>query len=189
MPIDRAAAETFIWSTARLLDRHRYAMLFEGGPAEPVIEALAAYQNPDGSWGGFVPIHSLALAAAWACGDRGDRVRSGVAWLRSRIVHGADGDATLGRPVFWRPSAAQTAVLRADFDDLVGMIALGHIEALTAHRGTWLQVRPKAAHGRVRTRAYGPEGEYLDTIPRGFYLRARFTGALLRDPTALPGVE
>jgi hypothetical protein len=51
MPIDRAAAETFIWNTARLLDRHRYAMLFEDGPAEPVINALRGYQNPDGGFG------------------------------------------------------------------------------------------------------------------------------------------
>jgi hypothetical protein len=51
MPIDRAAAETFIWSTARLLDRHRYAMLFKDGPAEPVIAALRGYQNPDGGFG------------------------------------------------------------------------------------------------------------------------------------------
>jgi hypothetical protein len=51
MPVDRAAAETFIWSAARLLDRHRYAMLFEDGPAEPVIEALRGYQNPDGGFG------------------------------------------------------------------------------------------------------------------------------------------
>src|SRR5947209_7756922 len=42
MPVDHAAAETFIWSTARLLDRHRYAMLFKDGPAEPVIAALRA---------------------------------------------------------------------------------------------------------------------------------------------------
>jgi DNA mismatch repair protein MutH len=99
-----------------------------------------------------------------------------------------DRDATLGTPLFWRPSAQQESVLRADFDDLVGLIALGGIERLTAKLGLWLQVRPKAAHGRVRTRAYGPDGEYLETIPRGFYLRARFTGALLRDPLALPGV-
>jgi DNA mismatch repair protein MutH len=97
-------------------------------------------------------------------------------------------DAVIGRPLFWRPSDAQEAVLRADFDDLVGMIALGQIEALTAKLGHWLQVRPKAAHGGVRTRAYGPDGEFVATIPRGFYLRARFTGALLRDPLALPGV-
>lgn len=51
MPVDRAAAETFIWSTARLLDRHRYSMLFAGGPAEPVIAALRGYQNPDGGFG------------------------------------------------------------------------------------------------------------------------------------------
>lgn len=51
MPIDRAAAETFIWSTARLLDRHRFAMLFAGGPAEPVMAALSGYQNPDGGFG------------------------------------------------------------------------------------------------------------------------------------------
>jgi DNA mismatch repair protein MutH len=97
--------------------------------------------------------------------------------------------ATLGTPLFWRPSTEQESVLRADFDDLVGLIALGGIERLTAKLGLWLQVRPKAAHGRVRTRAYGPEGEYLETIPRGFYLRARFTGALLRDPRALPGAS
>jgi hypothetical protein len=51
MPVDRAAAETFIWSTARLVDRHRYAMSFEGGPAEPVIAALRGYQNSDGGFG------------------------------------------------------------------------------------------------------------------------------------------
>ena len=51
MPVDRAAAETFIWSAARLLDRHRYAMLFEDGPAEPVIEALRGYRNADGGFG------------------------------------------------------------------------------------------------------------------------------------------
>jgi hypothetical protein len=51
MPVDRAAAETFIWNAARLLDRHRYAMLFADGPAEPVIAALRGYQNPDGGFG------------------------------------------------------------------------------------------------------------------------------------------
>jgi hypothetical protein len=28
MPVDYAAAENFIWSAARLLDRHRYTLLF-----------------------------------------------------------------------------------------------------------------------------------------------------------------
>jgi hypothetical protein len=51
MPIDRAAAETFIWSTARPVDRHRYAMLFGDAPAEPVLAALAEYRNSDGGFG------------------------------------------------------------------------------------------------------------------------------------------
>jgi len=51
VPVDRAAAETFIWSAARLVDRHRYAMLFADGPAEPVLAALSGYRNPDGGFG------------------------------------------------------------------------------------------------------------------------------------------
>jgi DNA mismatch repair protein MutH len=89
-----------------------------------------------------------------------------------------------GAPLFWRPTPEQEQVLRADFDDIMGMIAIGKIEELTARMGRWLQARPKAAHSRVRTRAYGSEGPLL-ALPRGFYLRARFTGALLRDPTTL----
>jgi hypothetical protein len=51
MPIDRAAAESFIWSAARLLDRHRYSLRCAGGPAQPVIHALRGYRNPDGGFG------------------------------------------------------------------------------------------------------------------------------------------
>jgi hypothetical protein len=49
--VDRTAAERFIWSTARLVDRHRYAMLFADGPAEAVVDALRGYRNPDGGFG------------------------------------------------------------------------------------------------------------------------------------------
>ena len=69
--------------------------------------------------------------------------------------------------------------MRADFEEIVGMVAIGKVEDLTAHVGTWLQARPKAAHSRVRTRAYGADGEPLSILPRGFYLRARFTRELL----------
>jgi hypothetical protein len=51
MPVDRRAAENFIWSAARLVDRHRYAFLFAHGPGEPVVEALRGYRNPDGGFG------------------------------------------------------------------------------------------------------------------------------------------
>jgi hypothetical protein len=51
MPVDQGAAETFIWCAARLLDRHRYALLFADGSAEPVLEALGGYRNADGGFG------------------------------------------------------------------------------------------------------------------------------------------
>ncbi len=92
----------------------------------------------------------------------------------------------VGRVVLWRPTPAQEAVLAADFDEIVGLIGAGGVEALTARVGRWLQARPKAAHSRARTLAFGPEGERTSALPRGFYLRARFTGAILRDPFAVP---
>jgi hypothetical protein len=51
MPVDIAAAEQFIHSTARLLDRHRLAVLLGGAPVQPVLTALRGYQNPDGGFG------------------------------------------------------------------------------------------------------------------------------------------
>ena len=120
-----------------------------------------------------------------------------VSWVRAKLARvlfvplvADDGEPwparRIAEPVLWSPTAEQDAVLRADFDDVVGLIGVGRIEELTAHRGRWLQVRPKAAHGRVRTVAFGAENEPIETIPRGFYLRPSFTGALLRDPTAIP---
>ncbi|PSK86539.1 hypothetical protein CLV63_13426 [Murinocardiopsis flavida] len=44
-------AEHFIMRNARLLDRHRYAYHFLGGPAEPIRQVLDAYRNPDGGYG------------------------------------------------------------------------------------------------------------------------------------------
>lgn len=118
-------------------------------------------------------------------------------WVRAKLARvlfvplvAGDGEPwparRIAEPVVWSPTQEQEAVLRADFDDVVGLVGVGRIEELTAHRGRWLQVRPKAAHGRVRTVAWGAEGEAIATIPRGFYLRTRFTGAILRDPEAMP---
>jgi DNA mismatch repair protein MutH len=94
----------------------------------------------------------------------------------------------LGTPFLWSPSAEEEAILRDDWAELAGLIAGGHVESLTAHAGRALQVRPKAAHGRVRTRAPEADGGFVATVPRGFYLRASFTAALLRTHlAAAPG--
>jgi hypothetical protein len=44
-------ANLFILSNARLLERMRFAFLFEGGPAQGVLSSLRAYQNADGGFG------------------------------------------------------------------------------------------------------------------------------------------
>jgi hypothetical protein len=44
-------AETFVWGNARLIDRHLFSALLCGGPTEPVIDTLKAYQNSDGGFG------------------------------------------------------------------------------------------------------------------------------------------
>ena len=44
-------ARDFIHAQARPLERARFAHEFEGGPRAAVLEALAAFQNPDGGYG------------------------------------------------------------------------------------------------------------------------------------------
>lgn len=51
MPIDVDSAERFVLANARLLDRHRLAVLLHDAPVSPVLDALRAYRNPDGGFG------------------------------------------------------------------------------------------------------------------------------------------
>ena len=51
MTVDLESAERFVLASARLLDRHRLAVLLHGAPVEPVLAALRAYRNPDGGFG------------------------------------------------------------------------------------------------------------------------------------------
>jgi hypothetical protein len=48
---DLSKATDFIWRTARLLDRRRFAYLFLDSEQQAVLEALRPYQNPDGGFG------------------------------------------------------------------------------------------------------------------------------------------
>jgi hypothetical protein len=49
--IDIGAARRFIHDDARLLERHRLAVLFDGAPGSRVLDALRPYRNDDGGWG------------------------------------------------------------------------------------------------------------------------------------------
>lgn len=88
-------------------------------------------------------------------------------------------DRRIGRGFLWSPSPAEVRTLEADWEDLREVIACGDFEHLTGHLGRALQVRPKAAHGRVRQRMRDDRGAPVSQQPRGFYLRTSFTANLV----------
>lgn len=90
-------------------------------------------------------------------------------------------ERTVGTAFLWQPSAAQEAQLKADWQEHMDKIALGEVESITAHQGEVLQLRPKAANSRVLTDAVGANGNVIQTLPRGFYLKTQFTGQIIRD--------
>lgn len=89
------------------------------------------------------------------------------------------GERTIGLPFLWSPSAGEERALREDWEELSTLIHLGRLHELSAHCGRCLQVRPKAAHGAVLTATVDEHGEAALTLPRGYYLRASFTAAVL----------
>lgn len=145
-----------------------------------------------------IPINRSSMApleSTYVCrvpASDADRVEWETSWVRSKLscvlfvpIHARDrkepiAARVVGRPFVWSPSTEEDHALKGDFDDIMGAIALGGVEQLTAHVGRFLQCRPKAANGAARMHLLGPDGEAIHTVPRGFYLRPAFTGGLVR---------
>jgi DNA mismatch repair protein MutH len=89
------------------------------------------------------------------------------------------GERRIGRAFLWSASDEQAEILRGDYAELARRVSEGHVEALDARVGRALQLRPKAAHGRVRVRLTDGDGVPWRLQPRGFYLRASFTEQIL----------
>ena len=118
----------------------------------------------------------------------------GLSWENSHIRHKlarvlwipvegerdiALADRRVGSPLLWSPSPDEELRLRRDWEELMDMIVLGHVEKITARHGEILQLRPKAANSKALTEAYGADGQPIKTLPRGFYLKTHFTAELL----------
>lgn len=111
-----------------------------------------------------------------------DRAEWETSWARRKLSHVLFvpiHNELILTPIFWRPTLEEDRAMRADFDELMGTIGAGRIEDITAHDGEILQIRPKARDGSVRVNTFDRDGELVSTIPRGFYLRARFVATLL----------
>lgn len=119
---------------------------------------------------------------------------TGITWENSHVRHKlkrvlwvpVEGDRAIplaarrvGAPLIWCPNEEEDRQLRLDWEELMDMIVLGQVERITARHGEVLQLRPKAANSKALTEAIGARGEPILTLPRGFYLKKNFTGALL----------
>lgn len=119
---------------------------------------------------------------------------TGVTWETSHVRHKLNrvlwvpvegerqiplAERRVGAPLLWSPDEEEEHQLRLDWEELMDMIVLGQVERITARHGEVLQLRPKAANSKALTEAIGAMGEPILTLPRGFYLKKNFTGALL----------
>ncbi|MEO2281847.1 DNA mismatch repair endonuclease MutH [Pseudoalteromonas pernae] len=93
-------------------------------------------------------------------------------------------DRVVGSGFLWQPNESQFAQLKRDWEELIDMIALGQIEQVNGHYGEVLQLRPKAANSKALTEAIGKNGQRIQTLPRGFYLKTHFTGQILAQQFA-----
>lgn len=96
-------------------------------------------------------------------------------------AEGALPERRIGAARLWQPSSDEEAALRADWEELAGLLGSGAVDEITAHRGRFLQIRPKAADGDERGMMPGPDDTTVETVPRGFYLRSSFTERILRS--------
>ncbi|MBI2802004.1 MAG: DNA mismatch repair endonuclease MutH [Gammaproteobacteria bacterium] len=117
-------------------------------------------------------------AMQWENSTVHDKLRR-VLWIP--IESGAQkfGARRIGWGFLWSPTPEQDTVLRYDWQELIDLIALGQWTQITARLGRYLQLRPKAAHGRTLRAAVDDSGTPNQTLPRGFYLRATFTHEIL----------
>jgi DNA mismatch repair protein MutH len=128
----------------------------------------------------FAPLTNIA-SIEWQTSSVKNKIKQ-VLWVpidgRREV---APQDRCIATPFLWSPNIEQNNQLRIDWEELMEMIAIGQIETITARHGQYLQLRPKAANGKVLTKAFGNNGQAINTRPRGFYLRKEFTGKILQD--------
>jgi DNA mismatch repair protein MutH len=93
----------------------------------------------------------------------------------------------IGQAFIWSPSRAQEAILECDWQHFISEISIGNLELLDSSVGDYLQIRPKAADGKVLCDYFNSEGNKVKTLPRGFYLRSSFTAKIFAEHFGIGG--
>jgi hypothetical protein len=140
-----ARARGFLAGHARLLDRRRFELFFQGGDAELVLAALRAYRNPDGGYGhGLEPdlrapesqpaaaLHAFEVFADVAPVTAPEAVEL-CDWLDANAL--PDGGLPFALPVH-DPSACAPFWAEADpqaFSLQISAIVIAHANRVAAH--------------------------------------------------------
>lgn len=93
----------------------------------------------------------------------------------------------VGTAFLWSPPPDVSAQLRADWEDLSDLVARGLGFAVTARRGVYLQLRPKAPDAQYVRRARVVDDDDVLLRPQGFYLRRIVTMQALQEAIDLHG--
>ncbi len=116
-------------------------------------------------------------------------------WLRRKLRRvlwipllgeGPPGQRLVGSPVMWSPDEDEWQLLRDDWESFAASVALGELWQMDGRRGKVLQLRPKGANRRSTTWTLDDGAQWVQAMPRGFYLRPAFTGAILARALILP---
>ena len=86
----------------------------------------------------------------------------------------------IGSAILWSPSEEQAMQLQQDWEELMELVSLGKLDQITSHMGHYLQIRPKGANAKALTTTLDEEGNTIQTLPRGFYLRPDFTQEIIQ---------
>ncbi|MFK5915076.1 MAG: DNA mismatch repair endonuclease MutH [Woeseiaceae bacterium] len=91
------------------------------------------------------------------------------------------GERHIGNAILWSPTKEQAQQLQSDWEELMEMVCLGRLDQITSHMGRYLQIRPKGANAKSLTTTLDEEGNTIQTLPRGFYLRPEFTQQIIQS--------
>lgn len=86
----------------------------------------------------------------------------------------------IGSAILWSPNTEEEKQLKADWEELMELVCLGKLDQITSHMGKVLQIRPKGANAKSLTTTLDEEGNEIQTLPRGFYLRPEFTQQIIK---------
>jgi hypothetical protein len=200
MPVDLPAAKHFLADAARVVDRHRFAALFEDGPADAVATALRAYRNEDGGFGHALepdlrvpwsqPAATLyALEMLHESGRfEGDLVDGALGWIESIANERGGIPFAVGDLEGWPVSPWFTA--EPDSQLTAGLAAICHAGGVTGN--AWLDAATDFCWREIEERPLSESYRwkylvmFLDHVPDAE--RAQAALDRIREPLLSSGV-